>query len=100
MNVKLLAKITPEQQEAAIALSKGKGRDMDIETEADGELAIFRMSTLWGKTEGWVKRYLSSTFLILASLLVSQYANESEKAARVTMTRTRRESTAFQTAQN
>ena len=93
MNVTLFANITPKQQEAAINLSKGK--DMDIETAADGELAISRMSTLWGKTESWVKRYLSSTFLILVSLLVGQYAAESEKAARVTrvirVTRARRE---------
>lgn len=66
MNTRILADITPEEQQAAIDFAKNKPQN--TEQMVIGDDAVFEISQHWRKTEEWVKRYLAATFLIILSL--------------------------------
>lgn len=94
MTIQLLAKITQQEQQSAIDLSKNKPQSCD--EMAEGELAIYEISQSWGKTEDWVKRYLAATFLVIVSILGGFPLNNPDipqdfERVQVRVTRTRRE---------
>tara|TARA_B100001063_G_C16779142_1_gene569380 strand:- start:10088 stop:10372 length:285 start_codon:yes stop_codon:yes gene_type:complete len=66
MNTRILADITPEEQQAAIDFAKNKPQN--TEQMVIGDDAVFEISQSWKKTEDWVKRYLAATFLIMLSV--------------------------------
>ena len=66
MKTRILADITPEEQQAAIDFAKNKPQN--TEQMVIGDDAVFEISQSWKKTEDWVKRYLAATFLIMLSV--------------------------------
>lgn len=66
MSTRILANISPEEQQAAIDFAKNKPQSADDMLLGDD--AVFEISQHWKKTEEWVKRYLATTFLIILSL--------------------------------
>ena len=90
MNTRILADITPEEQQAAIDFAKNKPQN--TEQMVIGDDAVFEISQRWKKTEGWVKRYLAATFLIILSLTggVSMMDNDDHNFERVRTTNARK----------
>lgn len=94
MTIQLLAKITPQEQQAAIDYAKNKPQSCD--EMAEGEIAVYELSQTWHKSEEWVKRYLAATFLFIVSILggfpLNNPDNHQEfERVQVRVTRTRRE---------
>lgn len=69
MTTHILANITPKEQEAAIKASKVDFMELTEDEAIDADVAIAEMSTYWGKTENWVRRWLAATFLVLLSFV-------------------------------
>lgn len=86
MTTRILANISPEEQQAAIDFAKNKPQSADDMVLGDD--AVFEISQHWKKTEEWVKRYLATTFLIILSLTgsVSMMNNDDHNFERVRTT--------------
>lgn len=69
MTTHILANITQKEQEAAIKASKVDFMELTDDEASDAEVAIVEISTHWGKTENWVRRWLAATFLVLLSFM-------------------------------
>ncbi|AUR84310.1 TMhelix containing protein [Vibrio phage 1.054.O._10N.261.52.A1] len=90
MTTRILANISPEEQQAAIDFAKNKPQSTDDMVLGDD--AVFEISQHWKKTEEWVKRYLAATFLIILSLTggVSMMDNDDHNFERVRTTNARK----------
>ena len=90
MKTRILANISPEEQQAAMDFAKNKPQSTDDMVLGDD--AVFEISQQWKKTEEWVKRYLAATFLIILSLTggVSMMDNDDHDFERVRTTNARK----------
>lgn len=88
MTTRILANISPEEQQAAIDFAKNKPQSTDDMVLGDD--AVFEISQHWKKTEEWVKRYLAVTFLIVLSVMGGFNTQDYADHERVRVTRTRR----------
>ena len=90
MTTRILANISPEEQQAAIDFAKNKPQSADDMILGDD--AVFEISQHWKKTEEWVKRYLAVTFLIMLSFTggISMIDNDDHNFERVRTTNARK----------
>lgn len=88
MTIQLLAKITEQEQQSAIEYAKNKPQSCN--EMAEGELAVFELSQTWHKSEEWVKRFLSTTFLIMLTVLGGFNTQPYADHERVRTTKSRR----------